>query len=633
LDETLKLHEFNRAVDDENLWIAEREPTATSQELPNDVLSALKMHKAHGLFAAEVASHEPLLTAVLDNGLALIDSKHYASADIQDAVDSLRERYQLLGNCTRQREAVLDAACQSESYFDDAQEAETYMNDKLPSASNVDFGRNEQTTQSFLVQHNTLDMDIAAHANTINALKQEANRLIANNHFASERIAARQAELETLQQSLVETAADRRKHLKETLDLHVLDQDVNSSLDWISDKLVIANSTDIGKDQEDCEVLQKKFADFVKSVWSNEREQVTSLVQRADAFVLQGYYCAETIKNHKSRLEEGWTSLRAAMDARRELLDNAHEIHKFNRDADELDTRIHDKLVLALNDDLGQDLHSVEALQRKHEGLERDAVGAIVPDVNSMSNESQRLCTKFPSQIASLSKREISLSALNEKLLAQVGVRKKRLADAHDLQQLFLWCSYLHSWVRDMTKRIESQKLASDTSGADDLLQSHSKLKSEIDARKPSFDEVYAFADKLLAAEHYAAPDVKSKSDELRVAQSNLISLWQACQISFEQSRDALQLREELQLADSWLVAHESIFANQLATESIDDVLSSMEKLKEMDKSLAAQEQRFETLRRLSKVRTYVLIKQYISLMRRRLVYNKCTERGSHRDM
>lgn len=50
----------------------------------------------------------------------------------------------------------------------------------------------------------------------------------------------------------------------------------------------------------------------------------------------------------------------------------AHEIQRFNRDADETIVWIAEKDNMLSTDDYGRDLASVQALQRKHEGVERD---------------------------------------------------------------------------------------------------------------------------------------------------------------------------------------------------------------------------------------------------------------------
>lgn len=53
-------------------------------------------------------------------------------------------------------------------------------------------------------------------------------------------------------------------------------------------------------------------------------------------------------------------------------LGSAHEVQRFHRDVDETKDWIQEKDEALNNDDCGRDLRSVQALQRKHEGMFRD---------------------------------------------------------------------------------------------------------------------------------------------------------------------------------------------------------------------------------------------------------------------
>lgn len=76
---------------------------------------------------------------------------------------------------------------------------------------------------------------------------------------------------------------------------------------------------------------------------------------------------------------------------RQEKLFGAHEIQRFNRDADETVTWITEKDVVLSSDDFGRDLATVQTLQRKHEGVERD-LAALEDKVSTLGQEADRLC-------------------------------------------------------------------------------------------------------------------------------------------------------------------------------------------------------------------------------------------------
>ena len=67
-----------------------------------------------------------------------------------------------------------------------------------------------------------------------------------------------------------------------------------------------------------------------------------------------------------------WESLVQSTAAKKHQLEEAYDVQKFIRAADETKLWMNEKSTSALSDDYGRDLASVQALQRKHEGLERD---------------------------------------------------------------------------------------------------------------------------------------------------------------------------------------------------------------------------------------------------------------------
>lgn len=67
-----------------------------------------------------------------------------------------------------------------------------------------------------------------------------------------------------------------------------------------------------------------------------------------------------------------WTQVQVKLNSYRSQLRAALEVHAFNRDVDDTCERIQEKLTAVTVDDLGKDLHSVEALIRKQEAVERD---------------------------------------------------------------------------------------------------------------------------------------------------------------------------------------------------------------------------------------------------------------------
>ncbi|KAL0163081.1 hypothetical protein M9458_042477, partial [Cirrhinus mrigala] len=115
-------------------------------------------------------------------------------------------------------------------------------------------------------------------------------------------------------------------------------------------------------DLEHVEVLQKKFEEFQTDLAAHE-ERVNEVNQAAGKLTQENHPEAELILKKQ---EEGLAQQRQGK------LFGAAEVQRFNRDVDETISWIKEKEQLMASDDFGRDLASVQALLRKHEGLERD---------------------------------------------------------------------------------------------------------------------------------------------------------------------------------------------------------------------------------------------------------------------
>ena len=149
------------------------------------------------------------------------------------------------------------------------------------------------------------------------------------------------------------------------------------------------SNDDSGTDLEHVEVLQRKFDEFQKDMAAQEF-RVTEVLDLADRLIKDGHPEDETINRRKEvcillyipvclryfvltitnpssfstqELKDSWQRLRLLALNRQEKLFGAHEIQRFNRDADETVAWITEKDVVLSSDDFGRDLASVQTLQ------------------------------------------------------------------------------------------------------------------------------------------------------------------------------------------------------------------------------------------------------------------------------
>ena len=214
-------------------------------------------------------------------------------------------------------------------------------------------------------------------------------------------IAARQVQIDSQYQALMALARERQRKLSETCKAYVLVREAAELAQWIKNKVIhragspltpkstvsnqkkfqyelyifkeqYAHIEDVGEDLEQVEVMHKKFDDFNADLKANEVRLAEMNEIAMQLMSLGQTEAALKIQTQMEDLNRKWASIQQLTAERAQQLGSAHEVQRFHRDVDETKDWIHEKDEALNNDDLGKDLRSVQALQRKHEGLERD---------------------------------------------------------------------------------------------------------------------------------------------------------------------------------------------------------------------------------------------------------------------
>ena len=152
-----------------------------------------------------------------------------------------------------------------------------------------------------------------------------------------------------------------------------------------------------------------------------------------------------------------------------------HGVYLFLRDADETKDWMEEKEATLQSDDFGHDLATVQRLQRKHEGLERD-LAAIGEKVKELDETANRLMMTHPDQAQSIYDHQKEINDHWNQLTQKADDRKAKLLDSYDFQRFLSDERDLMSWINSMMALVSSDELAKDVTGAEALLERHQVL-------------------------------------------------------------------------------------------------------------------------------------------------------------
>uniref|UniRef100_A0A452IVQ4 Spectrin alpha chain, non-erythrocytic 1 n=1 Tax=Gopherus agassizii TaxID=38772 RepID=A0A452IVQ4_9SAUR len=693
LADSLRLQQLFRDIEDEETWIREKEPIAASTNRGKDLIGVQNLLKKHQALQAEIAGHEPRIKAVTQKGNAMVEEGHFAAEDVKAKLNELNQKWESLKAKASQRRQDLEDSLQAQQYFADANEAESWMREKEPIVGSTDYGKDEDSAEALLKKHEALMSDLTAYGSSMQALREQAqscrqqvaptddetgkelvlalydyqeksprevtmkkgdiltllnstnkdwwkvevndrqgfvpaayvkkldpaqsasrenlleeqgsialrqeqidNQTLITKEVSS--VSLRMKQVEELYHSLLDLGEKRKDMLEKSCKKFMLFREANELQQWINEKESALTNEEVGADLEQVEVLQKKFDDFQKDLKANE-SRLKDINKVANDLESEGLMAEEVQAVQQQvcvfELNERWRSLQQMAEERSQLLGSAHEVQRFHRDADETKEWIEEKNQALNTDNYGHDLASVQALQRKHEGFERD-LAALGDKVNSLGETAERLIQSHPESAEDLQEKCTELNQAWNSLGKRADQRKEKLGDSHDLQRFLSDFRDLMSWINGIRGLVSSDELAKDVTGAEALLERHQEHRTEIDARAGTFQAFEQFGQQLLAHGHYASPEIKEKLDILDQERADLEKAWVQRRMMLDQCLELQLFHRDCEQAENWMAAREAFLNTEDRGDSLDSVEALIKKHEDFDKAINVQEEKIAAL-------------------------------------
>ena len=440
LDDSLQAHQYFADANEAESWMREKEGLAASTDYGKDEDSSEALLKRHQAFMSDLAGF----------GNTIRDLKEQAAG------------------CRQQEAPIADVTGKEcvMALYDYVEKSPREVSMKkgdvltLLNSNNKDWWKVEVNDRQGFVP--------AAYVKKIDpGLTASQQQLV-----DSSSVAARQAQVEKQYENLLRLSEERDRKLGETCKAYHLVREAADLGNWIKQKEQHAQVQNVGDDLEQVEVMQKKFDDFQSDLKANE-VRLAEMNEIAMQLVTLGQTdAAVKIQAQLEDLNKKWTDLQSVTNEKVAAFERAHEVSRFHRDVDETKEWIQEKDEALSIDELGKDLRSVQALQRKHEGLERD-LAALNDKIKKLDDMAAKLIQNHPESTTVIVEKQQEIHEDWKQLTAKAMTRKEKLLDSYDLQRFLSDYRDLMSWISSMKGLIATDELATDVTGAEALLERH----------------------------------------------------------------------------------------------------------------------------------------------------------------
>uniref|UniRef100_A0A1I8NPX4 Spectrin beta chain, non-erythrocytic 5 n=2 Tax=Stomoxys calcitrans TaxID=35570 RepID=A0A1I8NPX4_STOCA len=598
LEDSLSLQQFIRDAEDELQWLTDKEIIAASEDLGSSLTAVQTLQKKHQALEAELLSQEPLIQSLLQRGDQMIRDNHFALEQIQYKCDRIKGKLVKLRElCSIRRLRLLDAV-ESQMFYVEANEAETWIQEKRPIVVSSDYGKDELSVQTHQKKLEVLQRELQSFRPSIEKVNKLASNLIERHHFDSANIKSKQDAVNQQYEELLRLSKDREVRLQESKLLFEYLRETEDLHEWINDQMVVTASEDYGEDVEHVEQLILVFETFVSNLTANE-SRVLAHLKKGEELIKENNPYRTSIKTKRDETKQLWEELKDLVAARKDALDGAKQVHVYDRVADETIALINEKEANLISEDYGQDLESIQALNRKHLVFETE-LEAIRDQVNSVMNEANNLAEIYPDAKEHIEvKRDETIEAWAD-VTEKSNVRKEKLQQAEQLQSYFDEYRDLIAWINEMLAKITAPDLANTVAGAESLLASVKEHHAEIRARDEAFANFKTKGEKLIKEKHFLAHEIEEKIQVLKQRHDLLELTLQQRKEIYELNLDTQIFLKDADILENWIVSREPLLKDTKLGESIPQVEDLLRRHSDFEKTVEAQEEKFQAIKRIT---------------------------------
>ncbi|XP_045456798.1 spectrin beta chain, non-erythrocytic 5 [Melitaea cinxia] len=570
------LHELCAAQ--EAALSSEISPTSSVEEVDNQ----LKKHEA---FEKLLATQDEKLTTLNSHGDKLLQQNHVESQRIADELLNINERRKKLYEAAAARREALHRARARAQFQRDAAEARGWVADKLAQlpAHHGEVTNLEDKIKK-LQKHQAFTAELAANKARLQEIENLAAQLIPDPEV--------EKELKQLHQDweTLETATEQRgRGLEEAQDILEFNQHLDKIEAWIRDKEMMVQANETGRDYEHCEALLRKLDDLDSDMKVDDKH-VRTIQALATKLLQQGpTQQAEVVSARRDAFLSKWRALSGALQAYRERLAAALQLHSFNRDVQETQSRVARKAAQFTRAECGRDLGAAQELRRRHEARAAEA-SAVAGRVADLRAAAARLADSHPDKKGEIEASLSELDAAWDRLQQLAAQRTKMLDEAIAQHKFEENLKELELWVSETVKRMDGAEPES-VADAEAQLEQHHERKAEIDGRQ----KVIA----TLLKEAEQAGDAEKQKRVEKLSQT-LDQAWLQRKQYLTQAHELQLLKEQARLVEDWLAAKEAFLNNDDLGENLDAVETLLRKHAEFSKLLESQAGRVAELERFA---------------------------------
>ena len=473
------LEKFRENVSDANNWLSEKRREADAEDVPKDTADAQKMIKRAEELKNETENYDESLKAVRQEGEKLVSQGHPEKAAVEEMLEKLVVERKELGAAVDARKKRLEENLSLLAFDRDAQEVEDWLDEAEAVFANKELPESPEALAEMLKKHEALHADAKLEHTKVKHVDHTGTKLIGEDHHAKEHIGSRRDKVMERWNALDATLADKKKEIENAITMQLYLRDADELLAWATDK-----QAELAESLLHPEALSEK--DRLKKQEELELELAAKKKKLEDLKkTLQGYEGREGIDTTDARkktteIEEILNNLSLDTGKASKQIKEAAALRQSERDFNDLDLWLREVEAALASEDLGADLAAVQALLKKHTGVESDIKVHEKP-VHEAAKIAQGLIDGGHYAADNLKQRKETLEARYAAVQEKAKVRRARLEDSLKQHKYLRGLEEERKYVKYKTSLAVSTDFGKDSTSTQKMLSKHKVLAEELE--------------------------------------------------------------------------------------------------------------------------------------------------------
>ncbi|KAL7733152.1 hypothetical protein ACLKA6_004671 [Drosophila palustris] len=393
----------------------------------------------------------------------------------------------------------------------------------------------------------------------------------------------RQQRINATYDELQEMAQKRHALLEDSIHLFGFYRECDDFEKWMKEKERMIKTDD----GDGVDNAKRKFEKFITDL-SAASKRVEEIDGAVDTFRHQGHSQLDKIIARQRQIHQIWQRLNNAKAQREKSLEGASSVELFNRTCDEAKVWMSEKMLQLDTAVITPDLKTVQALQRRHQNLERE-LAPVEEKVNRVTYLGNSVKNAYPAERDNVNARQQEVQDMWQQV-QQRGSELRARIESEVGQQIFNnSAKTLLAWIDSVKDQLNADESARDVETANNLLKKHNDLGDDIKAHDNEFVEVIQLGKQLSDGKPNMAETVQL-IERLKAEQDAIHRGWSEKQKWLLQCVELQMFNREADKIDATTKSHEAFLEYNNLGSSLDEVEAILKRHLDFEKSLMAQD-------------------------------------------